>query len=154
MKAKLKMTKTEVYMLMIIVMMMKKMIWKQFIANWIFRCLKWAGDWKLLMINRLAESYGDYSGPYGFFFHSFLRPVDLLPPLLLHTSWFFYAPFRPIWLLWLHASEVPAEAFCSCPSIKAKRLFKAFEIESNQHWKGIEEEEIKYSKQSNEMNTL
>ena len=47
----------------------------------------------------------------------------------------------------VHASEVSAEAFCSCPSNKAERQVKAFEIESNQHRKGIEEEEIKYSKQ-------
>ena len=53
-----------------------------------------------------------------------------------------------------HAAEVPAEAFWSCPSNKAKQQFKAFEIESNQRCKGIEEEEIKHSKQSNEMNTL
>ena len=57
-------------------------------------------------------------------------------------------------VLLVHVAEVPAEAFWSCPSNKAKQQFKAFEIESNQHWKGIEEEEIKYSKQSNEMNTL
>ena len=54
----------------------------------------------------------------------------------------------------VHASEVPAEAFCSCASNKAKHQYEALEIESNKHWKGIEEEAIKYSMQSNEMNTL
>ena len=48
--------------------------------------------------------------------------------------------------------KVPAEAFCSCPSNKAEQQFK----EKHLKLKTIisEKEEIKYSKQSNEMNTL
>ena len=96
-----------------------------------------------------------YSGHYAGYVYSFASAEAILATFnfydskrsigFVRFSAFIFFVLSTARSIFVHASEVPAEAFCSCPGNKAKRQFRAFETESNQHWKGIEEEEIKYS---------
>ena len=62
-----------------------------------------------MLFNRLAESYGDYSGPYGFFCSS-----------------------SKILVFFVHASEVPAEHFVHARATKLSNKSGTLEIKNNQ----------------------